>query len=226
MRRTIATLGIVAALAATPAARAEVPSIIGGKLLPSGTSGHHFGMGLPSLFWEWWNGGDEMDWALHVGLVYEDWSGEFSDVDVGLDLEAPMRFHIANRGRADVAFKFAPGLLLGDEDRHFRGNADDGFMLGVRPELGVLVGIQLSDIVNLATGGVVPLTLLFLEDRAGDETIRVVVPIMPRIGVEVKPIDSLVAWSLLELGPTVGIQEGDAEIEAGARFWIGVTWYP
>lgn len=232
MRRTIATLGIVAALLAAPAAHAEVPSIIGGKLLPSGTSGHHFGMGLPSLFWEWWNGGDEMDWALHVGLVYEDWSGEFSDVDVGLDLEAPMRFHIAKRDRADIAFKFAPGLLLGDQDRHFRGNADDAFVFGLRPEVGVLVGIELSEIVTLATGGVVPLTFLVLEDGAGDETLGVVVPIMPRVGVEVRAVESLVAWSLLELGPTLAISDfdgdgdRDSDIELGARFWVGVTWYP
>ena len=105
-------------------------------------------------------------------------------------------------------------------------------MLGLRPELGILVGIELTDVVTLATGGVVPLTLLVLEGPGGDNKIGVVVPLLPRIGVEVKPLDSLVAWGLLELGPTIafidfdGDGDRDTDAEMGARFWVGVTWYP
>lgn len=212
-------------LALSPPARAAAPSVIGGKLLPTGTSGHHFGMGLPSVFYEWWNGGDQMDWALHAGLVYEDWSGEFSDVDVGLDLEVPMRFHIAQRGAADVAFRLAPGLLLGDHDHGRFDRTDDNLVIGMRPEVGVLVGIELSDIVNLVTGGVVPFTIL-IDDHDTDNDVIVVIPLMPRIGVEVQPFEALVPWALLEVGPTVGIGGGESDVEAGVRFWLGVTWYP
>lgn len=166
-----------------------------------------------------------MDWALHVGLVYEDWSGEFSDVDVGLDVEAPMRFHIAQRGAADVAFRFAPGLLLGDHDHGRFDRGDDNLVIGLRPELGVLVGIELSEMVNLVTGGVVPVTILIDDHDAGNDVI-VVIPMLPRIGVEFQPFESLVPWALLEIGPTVGISDGDSDVEAGLRFWLGVTWYP
>jgi hypothetical protein len=232
MRRVLFATFLTLAIARP--ATAQVPSIIGGKLLPSGTSGHHFGMGIPSTFWEWWFGGDEMDYAFHVGLVYERWSGhDVSDVDVGLDLEAPMRFHVAQKGRADIAFKFTPGLLIGDQDRRLgRGFDDDALILGLRPEFGLLVGIELTDIVTLATGGVLPLTFLVLERPGDDETLGVVVPLMPRVGVEVKPLDSLVAWALLELGPTIGIADfdgdgdRDSDVDMGARFWAGVTWYP
>ena len=204
---------------------AEVPSVLGGKLLPSGTSGHHFGIGLPSLFYEWWNGGDQFDWALHAGLVYEDWSGHFSDVDVGLDLEAPMRFHLAQRGAADVALRFAPGVLIGDHDHGRFDRGGDNLLIGLRPELGVLVGIQLSDMVNLITGGVVPFTILIDDHDAGND-VFVVVPLMPRVGVEVQPFEALVPWALLEIGPTVIFGGGDSDVDAGVRFWLGVTWYP
>ena len=224
MRRFTSSALLILALVGP--AHAAAPSVIGGKLLPSGTSGHHFGMGLPSVFYEWWNGGDQMDWALHVGLVYEDWSGEYSDVDVGLDLEAPMRFHIAQRGAADVAFRFAPGLLLGDHDHgRFDRGGGDNLLFGVRPEVGVLVGIELSDMVNLVTGGVVPVTIL-IDDHDPDNEVIVVIPLMPRIGVEVQPFESLVPWALLELGPTVGLSDGNSDVDAGVRFWLGVTWYP
>jgi hypothetical protein len=218
MRRISLVGTALSLLAVADPARAEVPSIIGGKLLPPGTSGHHFGVGLPSLFYEWWNGGDQMDWALHVGMVYDDWPASinrFDDVQIGLDLEAPMRFHLAHSGKADVAFRFAPGFLLADA-------AGDTLVLGLKPEVGVLVGIQLSEMVNLVTGGVVPFTVLIVPDAVN----VLVVPILPRLGVEVQPTESLVTWALMEIGPTVLHADGYTDTRAGVRFWIGITWYP
>lgn len=206
-------------------AYAQTPSVIGGKLLPSGTTGHHFGVGMPSSFYEWWNGGDEFDWALHAGLVYDDWSGEHSDVDIGLDLEASMRFLLAHSGPADVAFRFAPGLLLGEHDHGVLARQDDHFILGLRPEMGVLVSVELGDKVNLATGGVVPVTVLIDDHETGHDVI-VVIPLLPRAGIEVQVSESLVPWALLEMGPTIGIANDDSDMELGIRFWVGVTWYP
>lgn len=214
-------------LALSGPAQAEAPSVIGGKLLPTGESGHHFGLGIPSFFYEWWNGGAQMDWALHVGLVYADWSGAFTDVDAGLDLEVPMRFHLGRSGPVDVALRFAPGVLIGTSEVVVgrRNTRDNRMVLGLRPEIGVLVGIELSDMVNFVTGGVVPFTLV-LVDTEQDTISNIVVPLMPRAGVEVQPLDALVAWALLEMGPTIRFGDNDTDVDPGIRFWIGVTWYP
>ena len=170
-----------------------------------------------------------MNWALHAALVYEDWSGEFTEVDAGLGLELPMRFRLTHRGIWDTALRFTPGFLIAGADRR----DDDHTVLGLRGEVGVLVSAGVHERANLVTGATVPLTIVIVDHDHGvedDTTADVVVPILARIGVEALPIRELAAWLLVELGPTIGSGRGpgddDLDVELGLRVWLGATYYP
>jgi hypothetical protein len=192
------------------------PSILGGKKL-QGTSVHNVGLGWPSIMYEWWNSGNP-DWALGAELVYGDWSGEYSDVDIGAAFNVPLKWVLSDNGKVAVGFKFQPGALLGSAD----APGDDKFVFGLRGEVGVPVSIGLAHNVNLITGGVVPFSIFMVED--GDNPV-VVVPILPRIGVEVLPQGKISIWFLAELGPTMVFADGDNDADFGIRGWVGATFW-
>ena len=212
MRRAAA---VALALGLATRAGAEVPSVLGGKLVPAGTTAHHVAVGVPGIYYEWWNGGWDHDWAAHAGLVYKDWSGAWSDVDVGLELELPMRFHVAATDSADVAFRIAPGVLVADA-----GNT----VLGIRADAGALVSVEVHPRANLVTGATVPFTVLLVS---GGDT-AVVLPILGRLGLESFASNDVAVSLLLELGPAFLLPDvgpNDDRGKLGARFWIGATFY-
>lgn len=212
----MSTISIAAALAVAIAAsaRAEVPSVLGGKLVPAGTTAHHVAAGVPGIYYEWWNGGWDSDWAGHVGIVYGEWSGAWSDVDVGLELELPMRFRVAATDAAQVAFRIAPGLLVADQE---------STVLGIRADAGALVSIDVHPRANLVTGATVPFTVLLVS---GGDT-GVILPVLGRLGLESFASKDLAVSLLLELGPAFILSDhGNKDSSRlGARFWIGVTSY-
>ena len=192
-------------------AYAGPPSILGGKALEQPTA-NFVSVGWPSLSYEWWHAGHP-DWALGAELVYGDWSGKYSDVDIGIAFNVPFRWEFHKEGNADVAFLLKPGVLFGDKD--------DTFVFAFRPEIGLPVTISLNDRANLITGVSVPLTIVKVEHV----DTYVVIPIMPRIGVEFAADRNFVPTMLLELGPTIAAGNGDTEVGLGIRASVGALFF-
>jgi len=123
------------------------PSLQGGKLMPIGRA-HQVGVGWPSMFYEWWHSGTP-DWAIGGEVVYGDWSGGYSNVNIGGAFNMPFRWHLKETGSADIALQVKPGILFGSLDE---GRFDGNFVFGVRGELSVPVTVELTPKVNLITG--------------------------------------------------------------------------
>ncbi len=191
-------------------------SIQGGKPLPAGTY-HLVGVGWPSLTYEWWHGGGSFDWAIGGELVYGDWVGEHSEVDIGGAFNVPMKFRLGKSGITDVAFRLDPGVLIAAVDGGPGGNE---FAAGLRAEMGVPVTIDIDPKVNIITGGNLPVAVFFVHD--GDTAF--VIPIYARIGVEVKVKESIVPWFLFELGPNIAVTSGHSDTEFGFRVWFGCNF--
>jgi hypothetical protein len=190
-------------------------SVLGGKPMSTPTA-HYVGLGWPSLSYEWWHAGNP-DWAIGGELVYGDWSGNFSDVDIGFAMNVPLRWHLSQEGKVDVGFLLTPGALIGS----INAPGDDLFVLGIRGQMGVPITIDLDNRFNLITGVVVPFTVLFVE-HADD---FVIIPILPRIGIEFEASRSITPFLLMELGPTIAIGGGDTNVELGIRASMGAVFW-
>ena len=208
MKRSLAVM-LLTLCAGT--AFAGPPSLLGGKPMSGGTA-HNVGAGWPSLFYEWWHSGNP-DWAIGGELVYGDWSGEFSDVEIGGAFNVPLRWHLAKSGPTDVAFRLTPGVLIGNMEH----GPDDDFVFGLRGEFAVPITIDLHPKVNLITGVTVPFSVFFVEDS--DD--YVVIPILARIGAEVKATNTVTPWLLFELGPGIAAGDFGSEVEFAFRIWVG-----
>lgn len=196
-------------------AHAGPSSVLGAKPLPD-SSVHHVGVGWPSVAYEWWNAGSP-DWAISAEMVYGDWSGEFSDVDIGAALNVPFRWQLKQNGRAHVALEMAPGGLIGSND----APGGDLFVFGLRAEMGVPVSIDLNDRISFLTGVSAPFSVMFVESADP----YVVIPLMPRLGVEFAVDESIAPFLLVELGPTIAVGDFGTEVELGLRSWIGVDFW-
>lgn len=157
------------------------------------------------------------DWAIGGELVYGDWSGEFSNVDIGFALNVPFRWHLRQSGRADFGFKFAPGALIGSND----APGNDQMVGAVRAEMGVPISINVTNGINVLTGVTVPFTVMFPEGVDA----YVIVPIMPRIGIEFEASNSFTPFFVMEFGPTVAIGDFGSEVEFGLRAWVGSVFW-
>jgi len=191
------------------------PSLQGGKLMPIGRA-HQVGVGLPSLFYEWWHSGTP-DWAIGGEVVYGDWSGGYSNVNIGGAFNMPFRWHLKETGSADIALQVKPGILFGSLDE---GRFDGNFVFGVRGELSVPVTIELTPKVNLITGGAIPLTYMIV-DNAPD---YFVLPLLARVGAEVQATETITPWLLFELGPAIRFGDG-TDAEFAFRIWVGSSFF-
>jgi len=189
-------------------------SLFGGKLMPVGTA-HQVGVGWPSLFYEYWHSGTP-DWAIGGEVVYGDWSAGFSDVKIGGAVNVPLRWHLKKTGSADIAFQVKPGMLLGSMEA---GRADR-FVFGLRGEVSLPVTIELTPKVNLITGGAIPLTVMIV-DNADD---YFVLPLLARLGAEVKATETITPWLLFEMGPAIAFGDG-TEAEFAFRIWVGSAFF-
>jgi len=191
------------------------PSLQGGKLMPIGTA-HHVGVGWPSLFYEYWHSGTP-DWAIGGEVVYGDWSGGYTNMEIGGAVNVPFRWHLSKTGSADIGFQVKPGVLLGSMDA---GRWGDRFVCGIRAELSVPVTIELTPKVNLITGGAIPLTYMIV-DGADDYFL---LPLLARIGAEVQATEKITPWLLFELGPAIAFRDG-TESEFAFRIWVGSAFF-
>lgn len=233
-----ATAVFILVLAMSSTAFAGPQSTIGGKPLKSDTV-HNAGVGAPSLFYEWWNNGrGKLDWALGAELVYANWSGAFSDMAIGLALNAPLRWHIHHKGHAkattDVGFRFTPGVMVGSGRCRGRragfcfDNRFDPFDRrrratgGIRAELAIPISIDVHERVSVVTGGTIPLTFMF----ARDVNPWGIIPLMVRLGVEINASPKVAPFFLLELGPAIGIfGNGFSDVDFAFRVWFGTAFW-
>ncbi len=191
------------------------PSLTGGRQMPVGFA-HQLGLGWPSVYYEYWRSGTP-DWGVGGEIVYGDWSGEFSDMKVAGAVNLPVRWQLKKTGQTNLAFQVKPGMLLGSMDI----GRDDRFVFGLRSEFSVPVSIDLTPKVNLITGGAIPLTYLVIDDA--DDPL--VLPILARLGAEVKATEKITPWLVFELGPAIAFADSDTETEFAFRVWAGSTFW-
>jgi len=229
--RAIGVFALVLAMA-SPALAGPENSVIGGKKLEQDMV-HSGGVGYPSMFYEWWNKGKKsLDWGLSGELVYGgDWTvattsgrgyygyrGSSRFIKIGLGVNGILRWHLAEKERPkvtnDVGILFKPGILLS-------GNRADTFTFGIRTEVGVPVSISVHERVSVVTGGYIPFTYFINSDFDNSG----LVPLLIRLGVEIKANDNVAPWFYFDLGPGIGFGSGNSDtsfawrIGAGTAFW-------
>ncbi len=230
--RAIGVFALVLAMA-SPAMAGPANSVIGGKKLEQDMV-HNAGVGYPNLFYEWWNNGKKkLDWGLAADLAYGDWgaartgrvrsglvsvrvSGRF--IKIGLGVSGILRWNLASKERAkvtnDTALLFKPGILIA-------GNRFDTFTFGIKPEVGVPVSIDVHERVSVVTGGFIPLTI-FINKDVSNQTF---LPLLIRLGVEIKASEKVAPWFFFDLGPGITFSNSSSDagfswrLGAGTAFW-------
>ncbi|MGB8331628.1 MAG: hypothetical protein WCE62_15985 [Polyangiales bacterium] len=219
--RAVGVFALLFALT-SPASAGPANSTIGGKRLTNDNV-HNVGVGYPSLFYEWWNKGPRrLDWALKGALVYGDWPVAYSDgrfIRIGLGLSAPLRWHLSTKRRTkatnDVSFRLTPGILLA-------GNRDDAFTFGLKAEVAAPVSLDVHERVSVITGGAIPFTV-YINNR--DIGARGFIPLLFRMGVEIKAANQVSPFFLFELGPGIGVGSGVADVSFAWRLWVGTSFW-
>ena len=235
--RAIGVFALVLAMA-SPALAGPANSVIGAKKLEQDMV-HSGGTGYPSTFYEWWNKGKKLDWGLSGELVYGDWGAAGIGgrqnifgvrirtrlVRVGLGINGILRWNLATKERPkvtnDIAILFRPGILIG-------GNTASTFMFGIKGELGVPVSIDVHERVSVVTGGFIPFNYFINKDISNAAWI----PLLIRLGVEIKANENIAPWFYFDLGPGIskfsgstgfGSTGADASfawrVGAGTAFW-------
>jgi len=234
--RAIGVFALVLAMA-SPALAGPKNSVIGAGKLEEDMV-HSGGTGYPSTFYEWWNKGKgTMDWGLSGELVYGGaWTtalaggktripgfgriGTSSNiVRIGFGINGLLRWQLSDKERPKVTNRVAilakPGILIG-------GNTGSTFAFGIRAEVGAPVSIDVHERVSVVTGGYIPFVYLINKDPAAS---RGVVPLLVRMGVEIKANETLAPWFYFDLGPGIGFGQGGGatrfawRIGAGLAFW-------
>jgi hypothetical protein len=232
--RAFGVFALVLAMA-SPALAGPKNSVIGGKKLEQDMV-HSGGVGYPSMFYEWWNKGkNKLDWGLSGELVYGgDWTvattnkttingftyrGDSRYIKIGLGVNGILRWHLAEKERPkvtnDVGILFKPGILLSS-------NTGSTFTFGVRAEVGAPVSISVHERVSVVTGGYIPFTFFINSNNNSG-----IVPLLVRLGVEIKANENIAPWFYFDLGPGIGFaQNGNGantsfawRIGAGTAFW-------
>lgn len=223
-----ATLALVL-VSASPALAGPANSTIGGKKLRNDNV-HNVGVGYPSLFYEWWNKGPhKLDWALKGALVYGDWAAAYAPdrfIRVGFGLSAPLRWHLSTKKRPrttnDVAFRFTPGILFAGNRDRLAGNRDTAFTFGIKAEVAAPVSLDVHERVSVITGGTIPFAVYISNQDIGT---RGVIPLLFRMGVEVKAAEHVSPFFLFELGPGISVGNGPADVSFAWRLWAGTSFW-
>jgi hypothetical protein len=235
--RAIGVFALVLAMA-SPALAGPKNSVIGAGKLEEDMV-HSGGTGYPVTFYEWWNQGKgKMDWGLSGELVYDDWTAASAGggarafgvrvrggklVKIGLGINGNLRWTLSEKEKPKVTNRVAiiakPGVLI--------GGTGSQFVFGIRAEVGAPLSIDVHERVSVVTGGFVPLTFFIVADGGIDQGW---IPILIRLGVEIKANDNVAPWFYFDLGPGIGFGMGDGSggganasfawrLGAGTAFW-------
>jgi len=237
--RAIGVFALVLAMA-SPALAGPKNSVIGAGKLEEDMV-HSGGTGYPVTFYEWWNKGKgKMDWGLSGELVYDDWTaasagggrtsvggitvrtGSAKTVKIGLGINGNLRWTLSEKEKPKVTNRVAilakPGVLIGGDGSNFT--------FGIRAEVGAPVSIDVHERVSVVTGGFVPLTFFIKQDPGINSGW---IPILIRMGVEIKANENVAPWFYFDLGPGIAFGMGSGSggsnasfawrIGAGTAFW-------
>jgi len=212
----ITTLVLALMLAST--ALAGPQSTIGGRRLDSDMA-HQVRTGWPATSYEWWNKGrGKLDWALGGELVYGPWSGAWDDPRIAFAVYAPLRFHLYEKTRpnakTDLGIRFTPGLMAGSA-------AENQAIVMSRAEIAVPVSIDVNPKLSVVTGGAIPIDLGWIENVGFFGAI----PLLVRLGVEIKAGDKVAPFVLMEVGPGFGFGQGGSNTALAARLTAGTTFW-
>jgi len=217
--RAIGVFALVLAMA-SPALAGPENSTIGGKKLDEDMV-HSGGVGYPSVMYEWWNKGrGNLDWGLSGELVYGDWpaahTGRFTKIGFGVN--GLLRWHLATREHSkvttDISILAKPGILIS-------GNRADTFTFGIAGEALVPVSLDVHERVNVVVGGAFIIKGYINKDLQNFGEI----PLLVRMGVEIKANENVAPWFYFDLGPGIGFGQGASgaafawRIGAGTAFW-------
>jgi hypothetical protein len=180
---------------------------------------HKVGTGWPSTSYEWWNKGKrKLDWALGGELVYGPWSGAWDDPRIAFAIYAPLRFHLWNHKRpgstTDLGFRVTPGLMAGSA-------AFKTATVVSRIELAVPVSVDVNPKLSVVTGGAIPIDLGWVEGTG----FVGVIPLLVRLGVEIKASKKTAPFVLIEVGPGIGFGQGRSGVDLAARIWAGTSFW-
>ena len=219
--RAIGVFALVLAMA-SPALAGPQNSVIGGKKLEQDMV-HSGGVGYPSVIYEWWNKGKgNLDWGLSGQLVYGDWpaahTGRF--IKIGLGVDGMVRWHLATREHTnvttDIAILARPGILIS-------GNRGDTFTFGIAGEALVPVSLDVHERVNVVVGGAF---IIKGYINGGGISNFGEIPLLFRLGVEIKANEIVEPWFFFDLGPGIGFGGGGGadvgfawRLGAGTAFW-------
>jgi len=221
--RAIGVFALVLAMA-SPALAGPTNSVIGGKKLEQDMV-HSGGVGYPSVIYEWWNKGKgNLDWGLAGELVYGDWPaagnsfGGGRGIKIGLGIDGMVRWHLATRPHdkitTDIAILAKPGILIA-------GNRSDSFTFGIAGEALVPVSLDVHERVNVVVGGAFIIKGYINADRGNVGQI----PLLVRMGVEIKASDNVEPWFFFDLGPGINFGSNTSganfawRLGAGTAFW-------
>ena len=220
--RAIGVFALVLAMA-SPALAGPANSVIGAKKLEQDMV-HSGGVGYPSVMYEWWNKGKgKLDWGLSGELVYGDWLAAHTNrfIKIGLGIDGMARWNLISNKKPKVQNDFAvlvkPGILIS-------GNRANSFTFGIKGEVGLPFTIDVHERVTVVTGGFVPLTFFIISNNSQGW-----IPILIRLGVEIKANENIAPWFYFDLGPGISFGMGDNSggsnasfawrIGAGTAFW-------
>jgi len=218
--RAIGVFALVLAMA-SPALAGPKNSVIGGKKLEQDMV-HSGGVGYPAVIYEWWNKGkDNLDWGLAGELVYGDWPAANNGgrgIKIGLGIDGMVRWHLATREHTkvttDIAILAKPGILIASN----RGN---NFTFGIAGEALVPVSLDVHERVNVVVGGAF-IIKGYLNSNSGNFG---QIPLLVRMGVEIKASDNVEPWFFFDLGPGINFGSGRSgasfawRLGAGTAFW-------
>lgn len=222
--RAIGVFALVLVMA-SPALAGPANSTIGAKKLEQDMV-HSGGVGYPSIMYEWWNKGKgNLDWGLAGELVYGDWpasgnafgrAGRF--VKIGLGIDGMVRWHLATRPHdkitTDIAILAKPGILFAGS--RFGG----GFTFGIAGEALVPVSLDVHERVNVVVGGA-----FIIKGYINSNGNIGQIPLLVRMGVEIKATDNVEPWFFFDLGPGINFGSGTSganfawRLGAGTAFW-------
>jgi hypothetical protein len=137
---------------------------------------------------------------------------------IAFALYAPLRFHLWDRerpaSRTDLGFRFTPGLMAGSA-------AVKTATVMSRMELAVPVTVDVHPKLSVVTGGAIPIDLGWTEGVGFVGAI----PLLVRLGVEIKGGDKTAPFVLMEVGPGFGFGQGNSDFTLAARIWAGTTFW-